>query len=81
MARTLEDLKDEFRYHPPKSQERIDAHNKVNQAAFDFAAAVYTTVSNQDRRNSVIQHIQVARMFANQFITQQYQQGEGEQHD
>jgi hypothetical protein len=78
MARTLEDLKDEFRYHPPSSQERIDAHNKVNQAAFDFAATVFTTVTKDSKRNEIIQQIQIARMMANQAINVQYRE-EGEQ--
>jgi hypothetical protein len=70
--KTLEDLKEEFRYHPPRSQERIDAHNAINQAAFDFAASVYTHVDKQQNRDAIVQAIQVARMLANQYITLEY---------
>lgn len=62
-------LEEYFRYHPPKTQERIDKHDSVNQAALDFAKVVEASVKDEDLLKMAYFAIQQARMFANQGIT------------
>lgn len=61
-------LEDLFRYHPPKTQERIDKHNVVNNAALEFAKAIISC-TDEEYHDKIVDKIQVIRMLANQAIT------------
>lgn len=69
MINNEEQLREYFRYHPPQTEERKQAHNAVNDAAFEFAKVVLATVKNERMRQSAFDQIQIARMLANQGIT------------
>lgn len=64
-------IEEYFRYHPPKSQERIDAHNAINNAALEFAKVIQQHVTDEQLLSSAIQSVQYARMISNQAITVQ----------
>lgn len=66
MKRTLREY---FTYHPPKTEERKKAHERVNKAAYDFAQVIARTVDDDSLYAQCIQQIQMARMLANQAIT------------
>lgn len=57
-----------FEYHPPTTQERKDAHARVNAAALEFARVLQELVKNKPCRDMAFFSIQQARMFANQGI-------------
>lgn len=62
-------IEEYFKYHPPKTQTRIAAHEGVNNAALEFAKLVNTSVQDEDCKKMAMFAIQQARMFANQGIT------------
>lgn len=62
-------LEDYFTYHPPKTEFRKQAHNEINQKAYEFAKAVDEFCEDESCKNMSIFAIQQARMFANQGIT------------
>ena len=65
-------LEDWFKYHPPTTQDRIDAHREVNRAAKVMAESVLAHVQDEKCREMAFFAIQQARMFANQGITMDY---------
>lgn len=65
------DLEELFQYHPPKTQERKDQHDRVNQAALEFAKVLHDEVKMKEFKTAIIFAIQQARMLANQAITLQ----------
>lgn len=62
-------LQEQFKYHPPTTKERLEAHAAVNEAALAFAETVCTHVHKEQNQQAIISQIQVARMLANQYIT------------
>ena len=75
-AAILTDLERRFKYHPPKTQERIDAHDTVNNSAKHFAQSVLPLISDPVKREQIYFLIQQARMFCNQEITFQEEYGD-----
>lgn len=58
---TLENIDDYFTYHPPTTQERIDAHKAVNEAAKAWATSLILFTenpSNTDSMHTLIQGIE-----------------------
>lgn len=62
-------LEEYFKYHPPLTQERKDAHDAINKAALAFAQVIQVNVKDEDCRKMAIFAVQQARMFSNQGIT------------
>lgn len=62
-------LEEYFRYHPPKTEDRKEKHNAVNDAALQFAKVIDSSVMDEDCKKMAIFAVQQARMFANQGIT------------
>jgi hypothetical protein len=62
-------LEEYFKYHPPLTQERKDAHEAINSAALAFAQVIQANVKDEDCRKMAIFAVQQARMFSNQGIT------------
>lgn len=62
-------IEEYFKYHPPLTDARKAAHNKINEAALAFAKTVEENVVDEDTRKMSFFAIQEARMFANQGIT------------
>lgn len=62
-------LEQQFKYHPPKTEERRQKHDRINKAALEFARVVVESVEDEETKNYAIFAIQQARMFANQGIT------------
>lgn len=62
-------LEEYFQYHPPKTEERKQRHDAVNQAALAFAKVVEQNVEDEELYKMTMYAIQQARMFANQAIT------------
>lgn len=58
-----------FQYHPPQTQERREAHERVNKAAMAFAEVILDEVEDENLKLFAFYAIQQARMFANQAIT------------
>jgi hypothetical protein len=63
------DIEEYFKYHPPTTQERQDAHKAINEAALSFAKVVDANVQDEITKQYSIFAIQQARMFANQGVT------------
>lgn len=64
-------IEEYFKYHPPKSQARIDAHNAINNAALYFAKVIQQHVTDEQLLSGAIQAVQQARMLSNQAIAVQ----------
>lgn len=62
-------LEEYFKYHPPLTQERKEAHDAINKAALAFAQVIQSNVKDEDCRKMAIFAVQQARMFSNQGIT------------
>ena len=62
-------IEEYFKYHPPITEERKQAHNAVNEAALTFAKVVEANVLEAKCKDQTFFAIQQARMFANQGIT------------
>ncbi|MEL6326110.1 MAG: hypothetical protein AAFQ61_04290 [Cyanobacteria bacterium J06626_23] len=62
-------LSEWFKYHPPASDERKEAHARINGAAINFAETVLAEVKDDKCREMAFFAIQQARMFANQGAT------------
>lgn len=62
-------IEEYFRYHPPTTNERIEAHKVVNEAALHFAQVVQGVKCEEEWMKMAFFAIQQARMFANQGIT------------
>lgn len=62
-------IEEYFKYHPPLTQTRKENHDKINDAALNFAKCVDALVIDQKCKDMAIFAIQQARMFANQGIT------------
>jgi hypothetical protein len=65
----MDRLREMFRYHPPKTQRRKEAHDAINDAAYEFALIVNAYVKDASCREFAFFAIQQARMFANQGAT------------
>jgi N-acyl-L-homoserine lactone synthetase len=65
----LQDIEFYFQYHPPKTEERQQKHDRVNKAALEFAKVVAESVKDEQTKRFAIFAIQQARMFANLGIT------------
>jgi len=62
-------IEEYFKYHPPTTDARKQAHNAINDAALAFAKVVVDNVEDDDCQKFAIFAIQQARMFSNQGIT------------
>ena len=62
-------IEEYFKYHPPITEERKQAHNAVNEAALAFAKVIEANVVEAKCKDQTFFAIQQARMFANQGIT------------
>lgn len=62
-------IEEYFKYHPPLTDERISAHNQINEAALNFAKVVNSLVQNEESKKAAFLAIQQAKMFANQGAT------------
>lgn len=62
-------LEDYFKYHPILTTERIEAHDAINKAAYEFAKTIDKWVKDEQCKTHAIFSIQQARMFANQGAT------------
>ena len=62
-------IEEYFKYHPPITKERKEAHNAINEAALAFAKVVEANVTEAKCKDQTFFAIQQARMFANQGIT------------
>lgn len=60
-----------FKYHPPKTETRIEAHEAVNKAALEFARTCFIYIHDPEQLLEVVSEIKTARMKANQYITYQ----------
>lgn len=59
-----------FTYHPPITQERIDRHEKINNASMQLARVVWDYLPTNDKqRNTFLNQIQFMRMMLNQAVT------------
>lgn len=62
-------LEEQFRYHPPTTEERKQKHDTVNNAALECAKALCGCVRDEHYQQKIIDAIQQARMLANQAVT------------
>ncbi len=62
-------IEEYFKYHPPVTEARKQAHDGINTAALSFALAVDHLVKDPECKRMAIFAIQQARMFANQGVT------------
>ena len=62
-------IEEYFKYHPPITEKRKEAHNAINEAALAFAKVVEANVAEAKCKDQTFFAIQQARMFANQGIT------------
>lgn len=69
MYKTLTEVEDMFKYHPPTTEERIDKHNKLNAACLELAKVIYCVLSNEELRAKALETLQFTRMLVNQYIT------------
>lgn len=58
-----------FEYHSIRTEERRVRHEKVDQAAKDFALVVDSCLQERELKTFALMSIYQARMFANQAIT------------
>lgn len=58
-----------FKYHPPKTEERIKLHDCIDQTAMAMAVAIDMCVQDESTKTMAIAALQNARMLANQGIT------------
>lgn len=65
LALTIENLQELFTYHPPKTVERMTAHQKINDASVEYARVLLENSPDSPERTIAIRKIQEARMFAN----------------
>jgi len=61
----LTKLEDLFSYHPPKTEEDKELHNKVNQASVEYAKQLAEVVKNPAELTTILCEIQKVRMLAN----------------
>lgn len=66
---TILPLEEYFRYHPSRTEERVIAHDRVNNAAMAMARLIEEVVEDEDCRKMAVFALQQCRMFANQGIT------------
>ena len=66
MKISLEEL---FKYHPPQTEERREAHESINKAAKDFALVIQENVKDEESKRMALYAVQFARMMSNQGIT------------
>ena len=62
-------LEDYFKYHPPTTEERVQQHQLINESAMEFAKAIESLELDEKWSEKIYDHIQMARMFANQAVT------------
>lgn len=62
-------IEEYFKYHPPLTQTRKNAHNEVNDAALELAKIIDRVVLDEKCKEMALFAVQQARMFANQGIT------------
>lgn len=62
-------IEEYFRYHPPQTDVRKEAHDRINKAALEFAQAIAADVVDPDCLKMATFAVQQARMFANQGVT------------
>ena len=62
-------IEEYFKYHPPKTEERKDKHNKVNEKTLELALLIDELIKDELTKQYCLFSIQQARMFANQGIT------------
>jgi hypothetical protein len=65
----MKHLEEYFKYHPPKTQERIDKHDLVNKKCLELFQIINKTVENEEIVKLCFYSLQQLRMFANQGIT------------
>jgi DNA-directed RNA polymerase delta subunit len=61
----LTKLEDLFSYHPPKTEEDKELHNKVNRASIEYAKQLAEVVKNPAELTTILREIQKVRMLAN----------------
>ncbi|WP_407898703.1 hypothetical protein [Scytonema sp. NUACC26] len=59
-------IEEYFKYHPPKTDDRIKKHNIINDAALRFARVIEENCKDEECRKMAIVALQQAKMFANQ---------------
>jgi hypothetical protein len=62
-------IEDQFTYHPPKTPERIKAHETINAATIVCAKALVGEIRDEVWQQKVLDALQYARMLANQAVT------------
>jgi len=70
MWKSLEDLRDEFTYHPPTEVTK-PKYDKINEAAFALAKVIFEECPGSPLQTLAIRAVQDAKMKANAAIATQ----------
>lgn len=62
-------IEEQFTYHPPKTPERIKAHETINDATIVCAKALVGEIRDLAWQQKILDALQYARMLANQAVT------------
>lgn len=62
-------LEEYFKYHPPKTKERIDKHDLINKKCLELFQIINKTIEDEEIVKLCFYSLQQLRMFANQGIT------------
>jgi hypothetical protein len=64
-------IKDQFTYHPPRTEERKLKHEYINNASLNYAEELINIIGDTDQNQTIINLIQQVRMLCNQIVTYQ----------
>lgn len=68
-------LEDQFKYHPPTTEERKIKHQRINEASLKYAQELINVIGDDEDNQTVVNLIQQVRMLCNQIVTYQDLQG------
>jgi len=68
-------LEDQFKYHPPTTEERKIKHQRINEASLKYARELINIIGDDEDNQTVVNLIQQVRMLCNQIVTYQDLQG------
>jgi len=68
-------LEDQFKYHPPTTEERKIKHQRINEASLKYARELINIIGDDEGNQTVVNLIQQVRMLCNQIVTYQDLQG------
>jgi hypothetical protein len=64
----LEEIEDAFRFHPPKSDETVAAHNQTREMCLALAVFFFNTLPKSAERTEAIKRVREAMHWANSAI-------------